>query len=194
MLSRRYASVFAWMGVVIFGPDDVAGRPAFFSFPEPQRPGQTSEVEATRQSPVNIRGGADETGHHYEWTIESNHSSPIVYVEFPHYRADLFTPPKGWALVEMTPDVVSAQADSVEFAIRPGHPAMFKMRIRAAGAARSVGGVRLRYEDGSESIVGGVTIPQPPSDKNIGLIGLGALFVIWVTLRRLRRKRGRESF
>src|SRR5437868_3393823 len=38
----------------------------------------------------------DASGQNYAWIVTNNHTSPIVYVEFPHYHADTFHTPDGW--------------------------------------------------------------------------------------------------
>ena len=59
---------------------------------------------------VTITGGVvDVKGHNYEWIVKNYHSSPIVYVEFPHYRADSFTAPDGWSTE--TPNLVGRPAE-----------------------------------------------------------------------------------
>ncbi len=167
------------LGCVILGGLSVVARGS-----------QNANIGIDGQAVVTIRGGVDATGHHYTWTIQTRDPSPIVYVEIPHYRADLFTPPQGWTRLDPTPDIEAAVADSVKYGIKPGRPGVFRMRIRAAGASQGTGTVRVRFADGTEAAIGGVTLPQPPSDKNVGLIGLAALFAVWVAVRIYRRKRG----
>ena len=62
-------------------------------------PGVAAANEGRR---VTIVGGADATGHRYTWTVTNEDTSPIVYVEFPHYRANLFFSPHGWSTDEST--------------------------------------------------------------------------------------------
>ena len=51
---------------------------------------------AAQENLVVIEGEPDESGHNYQWTVTNQHDSPIVEIEFPHFRADLFTAPEGW--------------------------------------------------------------------------------------------------
>lgn len=142
---------------------------------------------------VTISGGADASGHHYTWTIRNRHSSPIVYVEIPHHRADLFTPPDGWTQSRPERGVLAATADSVDVGITSGRPGVFYMRISAGGAGRGTGTIRVRFQDGTEVQVGGVTLPQPPSDRYAAPIGLSAIFALWLAVRILRRRRSRRG-
>jgi len=137
---------------------------------------------------VTISGGADESGHHYAWTITSTFPSPIVYVEFPEYRSDLFRPPPGWSERPAQAGFRAAGADGAASAVPPGRTAAFTLRIRPAGAQRGRGSVRIRFADGAETIVTGVEVPTVPSDRNIGLIGLAVLFAGWVVVRAVRKR------
>ncbi len=142
---------------------------------------------------VTIAGGADASGHYYTWTVTSAASSPIVYVEFPEYRSDLFQPPPGWSEQSTGVGVRAAAADGAASAIQRGRSADFILRIRPGGAQRGIGTVRIRFADGSESIVAGVEVPTVPSDRNIGLIGMAVLFAGWIAIRAVRRRRTRPE-
>ncbi len=156
---------------------------------------------AGQASPASIIGGADATGHHYSWTVTNRHSSPIVFIEFPHYQANLFLAPKGWSAEESTflvnvgvpdrPGVCVARASSPAEGIAPGRSAEFKMQIAAPGASRGTGEVRLRFADGSDATVPGVELPQPPPTRDtfVSLIGLGLIFGAWLMYQLIRNRR-----
>ena len=160
-------------------------------------------VAAGNDPRVRIEGGADPTGHNYQWTVTNDHTSPIVSVEFPHHRADLFTAPQGWLtktrhLVglpnnEEGPPMCSAEAPAPGQGIARGDSATFKMRIAPAGAYRGTGEVKIRFADGETATVAGVALPRPESawPRYTRLIGTGfigvLLLLVLVILDRRRR-------
>ncbi len=167
---------------------------------------------ARGQSPdVVIRGGADASGHNYQWIVENRSGQPIVWIEFPHFRADTFTPPRGWKF-ECThlarlgagrpePGVCRAWVETPTMGIVPGSSARFYMRVARAGALRRFGRVRVRLADGTELSVAGVELPTAPSvgERYVLLAGLAVLpgVVGWVGYRsqkkRARRREGTEA-
>jgi len=150
---------------------------------------------------VEITGGADVTRHNYAWTVTNRHSSPIVYVEFPHYRADGFTAPDGWTTGKSTflvnvgvpdrPGVCIAEAPSPFAGISRGRSAKFTMRITAAGAEVGKGSVKVRFADGTEAVIEGVELPRPRSKlaKYLGPLALFLFFAGWIVIRELRRRK-----
>ncbi len=153
---------------------------------------------------VTIEGGWDDTIHGYKWTITNHHASPIVYVEFPHYGADLFsTPPHGWTqkttnlvggrtTTEKSVCIAMAKADG------PGIPRngaqAFEMRIAPAGAAKGRGSVTIRFQDGTQVILTNVEVPvAPTTSRNLSLIGAALIFGGYVLFRALRDRRRRRS-
>ena len=153
---------------------------------------------------VTIVGGADASGHNYSWTVTNGYTSPIVYVEFPHYHADLFFAPKSWstettALVNVgskdEPGVCIARAESPAAGIPPGRALNFGMRVAPLPTRRGQGTVLIRFADGTESSVTGVGLPQPGSvwDEYASLIGLGTIFLLWIIFRARRWLRTRRT-
>lgn len=150
---------------------------------------------AEAQSPkATITGGADASGQKYTWTVTNEYTSPIVYVEFPHYRAGLFFAPEGWS-IETTglvgvgdgkqQGVCSASVESPGAGIRPGETATYSMQIAPLATSRGRGTVYVRFADGTEARIAGVELPQRENvgDKYTPLIGLAAIFIIWVLVR-----------
>ena len=45
---------------------------------------------------ATVTGGPDTSGRKYSWTVTNEHTSPVVYVEFPHYHGSLFFAPENW--------------------------------------------------------------------------------------------------
>ncbi len=155
-------------------------------------------IAAGADALVTITGGADASGHNYTWTVTNHHTSPIVYLEFPHFRADMFHVPAGWA-AETTnlvggrrepdkPSVCIARAEPPNTGLWHGCSREFGMRVAPAGAPRGPGTVTVRFADGTENKVAGVELPEPPasSGKYIPLIGAGVIFAGWVIVRTLR--------
>ena len=157
-------------------------------------------------APVVIRGGADASGQNYEWVVENRGGQSIVWIEFPHFRADTFTPPAGWQF-ECThlarlgagrpaPGVCRAWVDSPAMGIVPGSSARFYMRVARAGALRRFGSVRVRLADGTELSISGVELPTAPSagERYVLLAGLALLLAIvaFVAYRNQRKARTRS--
>lgn len=151
---------------------------------------------------VPITGGADASGHTYTWQVRNSGVSPIVEVRFPHYRAGLFFPPPGWssdctALVHVgakdEPGVCTARAAAPTDGIAPGRSAVFSMQISPVGAKRGPGEVAVRFADGDEIRIAGVELPQQEGlgDKYVSLIALGGVFIIFVSVQAIRKRRPR---
>ncbi|MGB9626872.1 MAG: hypothetical protein ACPMAQ_18625 [Phycisphaerae bacterium] len=180
---RRGVRVFAWAWIAATAASAGGAGP----------------VLAAGTDRVTITGGADDTAHNYAWTVTNRHVSPIVEVEFPHYHADTFMVPPGWTQrctylvnvgVEDRPGVCTAAAPAGD-GIAHGESAEFGMRICAAGANVGRGNVRVRFADGSEAVVAGVSLPEasPTSTKYMPLVGLAVIFVLVVVIRERRRHR-----
>ncbi|MEK7732337.1 MAG: hypothetical protein AAB363_10825 [Planctomycetota bacterium] len=161
-------------------------------------------ASALADSAVSITGGADASGHTYTWQVANGGASPIVEVRFPHYRAGLFFPPPGWsndctALVHVgakdEPGVCTARSPAPADGIAPGRSAPFSMQIAADGAKRGRGEVVVRFADGSETRIAGVELPQQEGlgDKYVSLIALGAVFIIFVAVQAVRKRRRRAA-
>ncbi|MFQ5414504.1 MAG: hypothetical protein ACE5E6_08605 [Phycisphaerae bacterium] len=150
---------------------------------------------------VTITGGADDAaGRIYNWTVTNHHTSPIVYVAFPHYHAGLFFAPNGWSTSETTglvnvgvpdrPGVCVARATTRSDGIARGASAVFSAQNVADGAHRGSGSVTVRFADGTAVAVGGVEVPQQETAAGqlIPVVGLSLVVVAVVTLRALRRR------
>ncbi len=153
------------------------------------------------QPRVVIEGGSDETGHAYNWTVTNRSTSPIVYIEFPHYRASLFMTPQGWRqdcvnLVKTgakdAPGVCRAMVQPPATGIAPGETAAFGMQITDAKAIPGRGVVRVRFADGTETAVADVPLATAPAAalKYMSLIGMGLIFVIGAVILT---RRGRSA-
>ena len=149
---------------------------------------------------LTISGGASDVDHSYNWTISHEHTSPVVYVEFPHYRASLFFAPERWTTkstflvnvgVEDRPGVCTAEAGSPASGIAAGAVADFKMQVVWRGTSPGTGAVLVRFADGAEVKVSDVELPvrESLSDKFMALYALGAGFLIWVLVRAIRNRK-----
>lgn len=157
---------------------------------------------ATGAPRVTITGGADASGAVYTWTVTSDHPSPAVFVEFPHYHAVLFFAPPRWTTdstylvnigVEDRPGVCRASADGSGSGIVRGTSAEFRMQVSSDGTQRGRGNVRVRFADGIEVEVPGVEVPVRigRADRYMPLIGLGAIAALAVLARALRGRKRR---
>ena len=158
---------------------------------------------ADERDKVTIEGGPDHSGHNYQFRVTNHHISPIVSLEFPHYRADLFTVPEDWSTEGTTnamgtgdpnaPGVCRATALSAGRGIAPGDTAGFGIRVRSAGAWRGTATVKVGFADETVAEVSGVPLPQsePVASRGTRLIGylvLGVLFLVVVVVRGRRRR------
>ena len=80
---------------------------------------------------------------------------------------------------------------SAEQGIEPNRGAEFRLQLAAGGAKRGTGEVTVRFADGSSSLVANVALPRQEAvgDKYVALIGLGAIFAVWLTVRAVRNRR-----
>lgn len=154
---------------------------------------------------VIIKGGRDASGQNYEWTITNNYSSPIVVIEIPHYHADTFSPPKGWA-PETTnlqrlnardePGICKATAPP-SGGLHTGETATVSIRIAQIGTLRGTGTVTIRFLDGRTIGVSGVDLPCAPTFFNqygypLGLALLLGGALLWQALRKRKKSESDE--
>ncbi|UCG17404.1 MAG: hypothetical protein JSV19_05115 [Phycisphaerales bacterium] len=141
---------------------------------------------------MTITGGADVSGHNYEWTVTNHHSSPIVLVQFPHYMADVFTPPDGWTS-EMT-NPLGKGVCSVESVtgLPTGRSVTVGLRVAPRGAFRGRGNVLVRFADDTEVLVPAeMPTKEPFIRRNIPVIGLGLAFGAFLLVRALKKRKPR---
>jgi len=152
---------------------------------------------------VRITGGRDASGA-YWWTVENHYRSPIVYIQFPHYRADTFYAPDGWEkastyLVNVgvpdRPGTCTAQVKDPRDGIGPERSAQFGMRIARAEARRGTGTVLVRFADGTATTVSGVELPCtfPVAPRYATVAGLAVLLALLVLVEARRRRLVRRA-
>lgn len=156
---------------------------------------------ASASVPATVEGGPDSLGQSYQWTVSNQASSPIVHVEFPHYRASLFFAPAKWTFSCSNqvavgsidaPGVCVAKADSPGDGVAPGRSAVFGMQLASGAVKRGMGEVRLTFADSTSYLANQVAVPVPETfgDKYIPLIGLGVILAAFVAIRSVQgRKR-----
>jgi hypothetical protein len=151
---------------------------------------------------VTISGGPDASGQNYRWTVTNNHSSPIVFLSFPHVRADTFRVESnagGWTvnqkeiaedLKRSRPGVCTATAKSARDGVRRGRRVEIFMRLARGDNLRGSGTVTARFADDTEFAVAGVRLPRARSwgERLVTPIGFGLILILIVLARRLRRK------
>ncbi len=152
-----------------------------------------------------IRGGADVTGQVYTWVVKNQHTAPLDYIAFPHYRGGAFVAPDGWDTSESTflvgvgvedrPGVCVARAASVSAGLASGRSAAFRLQLAAGGTRRTLGEVTLRFVDGTTAVISGVELPHKEAvwDQFVTLIGLGVIFAGWLGFRVVRSRGQRQG-
>lgn len=162
---------------------------------------QAASAEDEGQT-VTIVGGADDSGHRYQWTVTNYAAAAIVFVEIPHARGDLFLAPPGWTTEHVNQDGEAiaraigywkATAQSDVDGIAYGQSAVFSLRVSPVGADRGVGTVTVRHADNRESAIAGVEVPVRPSTSETftSLIALGAIFGVFLAVAGWRARRRR---
>ena len=164
--------------------------------------GCLASAVAGQTAKVTITGGPDASGQNYRWTVTNNHSSPIVFLSFPHVHADTFRVepnPEGWTvnqkefaedLMRARPGVCTATAKSARDGVRRGRRMEVSMRLARGDNLRGSGTVTVRFADDTEVVVAGVRLPRARSwgERLVMPIGFGVILILIVLARRLRRK------
>lgn len=156
---------------------------------------------AAAEPGVSISGGVDATGQFYSWTISNGHSLSILYVEIPHYGADTAEAPEDWA-GELTnrlgqggrPGKFISAAEFPSSRIPPGGSAQFSLRLPSPSDAKGIRDALVRFEDGSEVLVSiEVPLKETTGERNVSLIALGVIFILYVSARAVWRARKRAT-
>lgn len=156
----------------------------------------TAQVPET----VDIQGGAQpDNSHAYNYVVTNHASSPVVAVDLPHFRGDVFRVPEDWTFeaterftsLNTGPGRFLAKVSNDRAAIAKRGQATFSVRISHLGAAQGRGEAVVLLKDGRR-----LTIPVECAvqESLIGryrsLVGMGTAFVLFVLfgLWRSRRK------
>jgi hypothetical protein len=149
---------------------------------------------------VTVVGGSDLSGHQYAWTITNHHNMPITQISFPHFGADVLMGPDGWRSsctnavrvgVSNPTGVCTSMVEGSRGRIIPGSSGEFTLRVARPDAKALPGEMEITFADGSTCVVSGVELPhgEPVGDKYMPLIGLGGIFLIFLIVSALRRRR-----
>ncbi len=151
---------------------------------------------------VTIEGSVDASGKNYTWKVTNRYRSPIVHLEFPHYGAALFFGPDGWNTdctnlmhVARGDGICTTSVDRSQEGIAKGRVAEIRMQVPARDAKSLPGSVKVCFADGTETEVSGVLLAQRESlgDRYVPLIGLGAIFIVFLLVSAKRRRAARAA-
>lgn len=152
---------------------------------------------------VQITGKFNHQTRQFDYQVLNRGSSPIVYIEFPHYHADALLAPDGWteqstnlvgAHVPREPGVCTARSEMLVDAIAPGKQMPFTIRLSQADADIGRGTVTVRFADGTEEQVSGVELPVVPRSLGfVTVLALAAAMALYGLTRYLRRKSARPA-
>jgi hypothetical protein len=155
--------------------------------------------------PVKILSEVDPTGTEYTYKVTNAYTEPIVYIEFPHFKADMFRTPPGWEQectylanvgVKEKPGVCIGRPGQGSMGVLPGHSEAFGLSTTADRPPIGRGTVIVRFADGKEVKVAGVQLPEAPPGgitRHVPLIGVAAIFFGWVLFRTLRGRRKQQQ-
>lgn len=147
-------------------------------------------LSANSSDKVEVVGEVDKSGHNYRWTVTNLSDSPIVAVEFDHYRGDTCVPPGDWEQeftnkhsIDSKPGLCRGSTTAAN-GIRKGQSKVFELRINVRGAIVGEDEVRISFADGSSASVMSV-MPKKPSflERYATLIGLGGLVLVVVLFK-----------
>lgn len=153
-------------------------------------------AEATASMEVTITGGADITGQTYTWVVTNGSASPVVAVRIPQYRGSWHRVPDGWSGEVEHPrgeaglaGTFIATADNQSAGIMTGASAEFQLGIVAEGTPQGFEEVEIEFADGTVALVRAeVPIKEPVTDRNISLLGLGGIFILYLLVRAFKRR------
>ena len=161
-----------------------------------------AQTAYAQRDPVTIQGGRQQENRQvWRWTVTNRSQSPIVYMRFPHFRGDIFSYPKDrWNEeitnrneVGMVPrnGTFILRAKDPSTGLQPGQPLEIGIQVAAKGAFSVLRDVEIRFADGTTVTVPDVDCPQeqPIWERNILLLGFGAMFLVLVIYRSLKGRR-----
>lgn len=156
---------------------------------------------ASAQPQVTLTGGSDLSGHNYAWTITHQHSAPLVFVEIPHYRGDLFFAPDGWSTeiinqnsLDYKPGKCIAKTMEQSGGLPRDQSAEFRLRINPAGALQKPGTILLRFADGAEVALPTEVPGRQSSTEHYALpVSLAAIFVAYLVFGYFKKRKTKQS-
>ena len=147
-----------------------------------------------------IAAVVDKLGQRYEWTVTNHHDSPIVAIEFTHYKAHLLFAPDGWSGDCTNPfregwknDTGECRitCDAATNGIAVTRSMIFKLHVGDRGVSPGPGDFVVRFASGETYTVTGVPVPVifVGEGQYSSLIGVGSIALLWLAYRWLRRRR-----
>ncbi|GJM24031.1 MAG: hypothetical protein DHS20C16_04460 [Phycisphaerae bacterium] len=152
---------------------------------------------------ISVEGRrSEENRFDYIWTVTNHSDKRIASLVVDHYYGKTVTPPDGWIRSNMTgnvaekqplePGIIEFTAEKPLRAIGRGQSRDFKVNVdrlwRGHCERRTV---TVGFEDGTTLEIPGVICPAEEDwfKKNVALVGLGAMFAIFVLWRVLFGKK-----
>lgn len=153
---------------------------------------------------VEITGGRDASGQNYMWTVKNLGDSRIVRVEFPHFKADMWSVPEGWQQEATnlhghpgttgTSGLCAAWTDESFKQLRRDESAQFSMRIGRGLAQAGSGTATVKFLDGGVVHVM-VEVPSPPTllERYLWVLGFGLILVAFIIIGVRQQRRARAA-
>lgn len=155
--------------------------------------------EVVRADDIVVEGDRSaENRFDYIWTVTNHSDKRITSLIVDHYYGKTVIPPKGWIRSNMTGNVAERQPlkpGIIEFAVEEplkaigrGQSREFKVNVdRLWGGHCERRTVTVGFEDGTTLEIPGVICPAEEDwfKKNVALVGLGAMFAVFVLWRVL---------
>jgi hypothetical protein len=152
---------------------------------------------------VTIEGRIPEdNSQEFEWLVTNRSSTPITRFKTQHFLGTVVVPPEGWVESAMTGNISRQQKREngiLEFTAGPGNPGIppgreqaFRTRIHHTWSRYVVPRtVEVDFAGGRTVQVSGVLCPakSPFLRENYPVVGLGAMFAIFLVVQAIRRRR-----
>jgi hypothetical protein len=150
---------------------------------------------------IEIRGGQEpENAHAYSYSVINYENSPVVAVDLPHFRGDVFRTPPGWTFeaterfvrMDLRAGRFVARASSEQAGIAKGHEGTFSVRVAHLGAARGRGTALVTLRDGRTfNLEVECAVSESFVERHAALIGMvvvSSVFILFSLWRSHRKK------
>lgn len=147
-----------------------------------------------------IAAVVDKLGQRYEWTVTNHHNSPIVSIEFTHYKGHLLFAPDGWSGNctnlfrggwKNETGECRVECDAATTGIAAWRSKVFRLHVGDRGVSPGPGDFVVRFASGETYTVTGVPVPVlfVGEGQYTSVIGVGSIVLLWLAYRWLRRRR-----
>ena len=157
----------------------------------------TTFPATVRADDITVEGKrSEENKFEFIWTVTNHSDKRITSLTVDHYLGKIVKPPKGWVRKKMTANVAEKQRAApgiIEFgveeplkAIGRGQSRDFTLTIERTWHGHCERRAALvGFEDGTTLEIPGVICPADENwfKKNVSLVGLGAMFALFVLWR-----------